>query len=79
MAHSPTERCFVLVFQCSDDHFEQIERDKDGQPCGPYLNCVLDVVKNDLRLDCYYQAHYKLILVKIDSSTINNPVFKAVE
>lgn len=69
----------MLVIQCGDDHFEQVDKDQDGRPCGPLMNCILDVVNNDLQLEFYYIAHYKLILVKIDADTINNPVFKNVD
>ena len=43
------------------------------------MNCILDVINNDLKLDCYYVAHYKIILLKVDPTTIKNPIFKNLE
>ena len=40
----------------------------------PMLNGILDVVKNELRLDHFYIAQTKIILVKIDMTTLDNSV-----
>ena len=39
-------------------------------------NLILDMVKNELELDHHYIAQKRLILVKIDAGTMENPVLK---
>jgi hypothetical protein len=34
------------------------------------------MIKNDLRLDHYYQFETRLILVRINAETMDNPVLK---
>lgn len=64
---------YVLIVQCGDDHLVQLP-DNQGRPSGPVANGILEVVKNELKLDHYYISQNKIVLVKIDNTTLDNSV-----
>ena len=66
----------VLIIQCSDEHYQQAQNESMGggaRPAPPQ-NGIVDAVKNELKLDHFYITQKKIILVKIDSSTLDNTV-----
>ena len=66
----------VLIIQCSDEHLVPQQNSMNGNQGRqtPLVNGVLDVVKNELKLDHFYIAQTKMILVKIDVTTLDNSV-----
>ena len=64
----------VLIIQCSDDHMLHLDGLPNTGKAGPLINGILDVVKNELKLDHYYIAQNKMILVRIDANTLENSI-----
>jgi hypothetical protein len=53
---------WILNIKCSEDHLIIME-DKHGR--APLKNCILEMVKNELKLDHYYIPTLKTILVRV--------------
>ena len=51
-----------------------MQQDKHGNPTGPVINGILETVKDELKMEHYYVPANKIILVKIDSKTLDNSV-----
>ena len=60
----------VLIIQCSEEHIVSPSMINDSQSrqgmSTPVNNGILEVVKNELKLEHYYIPQNKIILVKID-------------
>jgi|APCry1669189534_1035231.scaffolds.fasta_scaffold73121_2 hypothetical protein len=57
------QKHWVLNIKCSEDHLIIME-DEHGR--APLKNCILEMVKNELRLDHYYIPTLKTILVRVE-------------
>lgn len=51
-----------------------MQQDKNGNPVGPVSNGILETVQEELKMDHHYVPANKLILVRIDSKTLDNSV-----
>lgn len=49
----------VLCIQTADEHMTKTQQDHNGNLVGPITNGILDVVNNELRMDCHYIANQK--------------------
>ena len=56
-------QAYVVNVKCAEDHLILME-DPYGRT--PLKNCVLEMIKNDLKLENYYIPTHRIILVKID-------------
>ena len=54
---------WIINIKCSEDHLIIIE-DEFGR--APLKNCILEMVKNELKLDHHYISTLKTILVRVD-------------
>ena len=63
----------VLIINCGDNHFQELQNQNAMQ------NGILDTVKNELKMDHFYAARDKMVLVRVDENTINNPVLNLDE
>lgn len=72
MGKQISKRNHVLAILCGDDHIITVGNNSYDR--GTARNEVLDMIKNELELDIFYLHNNKVILIRIDQDTINNPV-----
>ena len=53
----------MVNIKCAEDHLILME-DTYGRT--PLKNCVLEMIRNELKLDNYYIPTHRVILVKVD-------------
>lgn len=52
--------------------YEQMDPNRNRY--GPKMNMVVDIVKNELKMDHHFIHSENLLFVKIDKYTLDNPV-----
>ena len=63
----------IMNIKCAEDHLIEIE-DYYGRT--PLKNCILEMIRNELKIDNFYIATERTILVRIDRKTIDISAFK---
>ena len=59
---------WVMNIKCAEDHLVLME-DEYGR--APLKNCILEMLTNELSLDCHYLSTRNTILVHVDKDTLD--------
>ena len=57
-----------MNIKCAEDHLVLIE-DEYGR--APLKNCILEMLNNELQVDCHYISTRNTILVHVDNNTLD--------
>lgn len=60
-----------MAIQCGESQMQRTTADTSNQG-GGIINCVVDMLTNELQLEHMYLPKQNLIFVKIDHNTVNN-------
>mmetsp|Transcript_29492 Transcript_29492/g.44806 ORF Transcript_29492/g.44806 Transcript_29492/m.44806 type:complete len:81 (+) Transcript_29492:1661-1903(+) len=63
----------VLNVVYADHHLKPV---KDYSGRNPMKNVVYEMVREELGMDCHLEPHSKLIMIRINEETSENPVLK---
>ena len=64
----------MLIVIYGEEHVVRVGKEDDQMPRTLTKNIILDVIKNELKMDCYYVMQSQAIFIKIDQNTLDNSV-----